>query len=89
MFHSAVCELSSDQYVQDCRNTEKPCQSPDYSLAIGLLENQGLLQAPFSKIDANRDQYQSSEEDDCEFLRQDLFLTRRRLAQHIGSCESF
>jgi len=64
VFHSAVCELSSDQYVQDCRNTEKPCQSPDYSLAIGLLENQGLLQAPFSKIDANRDQCQSREEDD-------------------------
>jgi len=51
-------------YVQDCRNTEKPCQSPDYSLAIGFLENQGLLQAPFSKIDANRDQCQSREEDD-------------------------
>ena len=34
------------------------------SLAIGFLENQGLLQAPFSKIDANRDQCQSREEDD-------------------------
>jgi hypothetical protein len=39
-------------------------QSADYSLAIGFLEKQGLLQAPFSQIDTNRNQYQTRKKDD-------------------------
>ena len=55
----AVCKLSSYKHVYERRNPEKPEQPADGPLAVKFLGNEALLEAPLSKVHANRNQEQT------------------------------